>query len=114
MSLLYYRKGLGKMRKKFINVIMCIFVLFSAFTLQVQAASIVVTGINNLKTLVVSIATEIGIIVLILGIVERVIAWQNHDSAQITESRKKIVGGLIIIGIGVIVRLIVPTMAALS
>lgn len=97
------------MRKKLINAFMCILILFSMCNLPVQASAIVVTGINNLKTLVVSIVAAIGVIVLIWGVFEWAIAWQQHDSAQITQALKKVVAGLIMIGIGSIVGIIAPS-----
>lgn len=55
-----------------------------------------VQGINNLSTLIFSIISAIGGVILVWGFVQLGIALKKHDQASYSEAIMSIAGGLII------------------
>lgn len=72
----------------------------------VWASSQVVNQINNLYTLVVGIIAAAGAIVLAWGGFELGMAYFERDSSSQVQALRKIIGGLIMLGIGGIIALI--------
>lgn len=60
------------------------------------AATDPVAGINNLKTLIASIVSAVGAIILLWSIVQLGIAVKKHDPAATSESLLGVAAGLII------------------
>lgn len=60
------------------------------------AASDPVTGINNLKTLLASIVSAVGAIILLWSIVQLGMAVKKHDPAATSEALVGVAAGLII------------------
>lgn len=92
--------------QKMTAVLSMLFLYF--YTVPVQAAgnSDVINQINNMYNLVTGIIAAMGAIVLAWGGFEFGAAYQERDSAQQTQALRKIVGGLIMIGIGGIIAVI--------
>lgn len=100
-----YEKMMGKYEKMKAVLTMMLFVLY---TVPVRAAgsSDVINQINNMYNLVTGIIAAMGAIVLAWGGFEFGAAYQERDSAQQTQALRKIVGGLIMMGIGGIIAVI--------
>lgn len=100
-----YEKMTGKYEKMKAVLTMMLFVLY---TVPVRAAgsSDVINQINNMYNLVTGIIAAMGAIVLAWGGFEFGAAYQERDSAQQTQALRKIVGGLIMMGIGGIIAVI--------
>lgn len=60
----------------------------------------IVTSIDNITKISVTIISAIGIVVSLYGVFEFATAWGQHDSSQQTSAIKKIVAGLIMIFAG--------------
>ena len=70
------------------------------------AAEVVTSKLNSLYTLVLGIITAAGVIVLAWGIFEFASAYQSRDTAQQTDSLKKVVSGIIMVGAPTIIGLL--------
>ena len=60
----------------------------------------IVSAIDNITKISVTIISAIGIVVALYGVFEFATAWGQHDSSQQTAAIKKIVAGLIMIFAG--------------
>ena len=70
-------------------------------------ASSVITGkINNLYSLVLGIIKAAGAIVLAWGVFEFAAGYQSHDSAQQTQSLKKVISGILMCGASTVISLV--------
>lgn len=72
------------------------------FSSPVYAADQITSGINNLKTLVVSAVAAIGGIVLVKNVMEFASAYQQQDSSGMNSALKGIVGGLMMVCVGAV------------
>ena len=73
----------------------------------VLASSAVITGkINNLYNLVLGIIKAAGAIVLAWGVFEFAAGYQSHDSAQQTQSLKKVISGILMCGASTVISLV--------
>ena len=71
------------------------------------ASSTAITGkINNLYTLVLGIIKAAGAIVLAWGVFEFAAGYQSHDSAQQTQSLKKVISGILMCGASTVISLV--------
>lgn len=62
-------------------------------------AEAIAKSINKLYTLICGIVAAIGSITLVWGVFEFATAWQDHNTSQVTVGLKKIVSGLMMLGI---------------
>ena len=70
-------------------------VMVTAFITIAFAAAQVQGKINNLYSIVTTIITAAGAIVLAWGVFEFASAYQSRDTAQQTDSLKKVVAGIL-------------------
>ena len=71
------------------------------------ASSGAITGkINNLYELVLGIIKAAGAIVLAWGVFEFAAGYQSHDSAQQTQSLKKVISGILMCGASTVISLV--------
>lgn len=71
------------------------------------ASSAAITGkINNLYDLVLGIIKAAGAIVLAWGVFEFAAGYQSHDSAQQTQSLKKVISGILMCGASTVISLV--------
>ena len=84
-------------KKKYLMVLVTVLVLTMAFSMNAFATDAVIGKINSLKTFVVNIITEAGSIVLAWGVFEFAYAYQSRDTAQQTDSLKKVIAGIIMV-----------------
>ena len=98
---LFEKKGEGMYintrKKKYLMVLMTVLVLAMAFSMNAFATDAVIGKINSLKTFVVNIITAAGSIVLAWGVFEFAAAYQSRDTAQQTDSLKKVIAGIIMV-----------------
>lgn len=73
---------------------------------QVSAADSVVSGVNNLTSLVTTIIAAVGTVVLAQGIWDFASAYRSHDSGTQTQAIRGIVSGLIMISASAVISLI--------
>ncbi len=71
-------------------------IMLSMATAYAFAATDPVAGINNLKTLIASIVSAVGAIILLWSIVQLGIGIKKHDPAATSESLMGVAAGLII------------------
>ena len=74
--------------------------------MNVYAADAVTSKINSLYDIVLGIITAAGVIVLAWGIFEFASAYQSRDTAQQTDSLKKVVSGIIMVAAPTIINLL--------
>ena len=74
--------------------------------MNVVAAETVTSKINALYDVVLGIITAAGVIVLAWGIFEFASAYQSRDTAQQTDSLKKVVSGIIMVAAPTIINLL--------
>ena len=84
-------------KKKCLMVLMTVLILAMAFSMNASATDAVIGQINSLKTFVVNIITAAGSIVLAWGVFEIASANQSRDTAQQTDSLKKVIAGIIMV-----------------
>ncbi len=73
----------------------------------VFASSSAITGkIDNLYNLVLGIIKAAGAIVLAWGVFEFAAGYQSHDSAQQTQSLKKVISGILMCGASTVISLV--------
>jgi hypothetical protein len=98
---LFERKGEGMhintRKKKYLMVLVTVLILAMAFSMNAFATDAVIGKINSLKTFVVNIITAAGSIVLAWGVFEFASAYQSRDTAQQTDSLKKVIAGIIMV-----------------
>ena len=98
------RKGGG------IKYILILSAITAAMVISIAApafASSVITGkINNLYSLVLGIIKAAGAIVLAWGVFEFAAGYQSHDSAQQTQSLKKVISGILMCGASTVISLV--------
>ena len=75
-------------------------------SVNVMAAEAVTSKINSLYDIVLGIITAAGVIVLAWGIFEFASAYQSRDTAQQTDSLKKVVSGIIMVAAPTIINLL--------
>ena len=75
-------------------------------SMNVMAAEAVTSKINSLYDIVLGIITAAGVIVLAWGIFEFASAYQSRDTAQQTDSLKKVVSGIIMVAAPTIINLL--------
>ena len=92
--------------KKVTAILITAFVMAGAAAFPVLAADVVTGKLNSLYDLVLGIITAAGVIVLAWGIFEFASAYQSRDTAQQTDSLKKVVSGIIMIGAPTIIGLL--------
>ena len=80
------------------------FILFVSS--PVYAADQITTGLNNLKSLVLSVVAVIGIIMVVKNVMEFSSAYQQQDSSGMNSALKGIVGGLMMAFVGAILGLL--------
>ena len=73
---------------------------------SVFAADAVTGKINSLYEIVLGIITAAGVIVLAWGIFEFASAYQSRDTAQQTDSLKKVVSGIIMVAAPTIINML--------
>ena len=91
---------------RIIRVMAAALVCMAMMAFPVCAADVVTSKINNLYTLVLGIITAAGVIVLAWGIFEFASAYQSRDTAQQTDSLKKVVSGIIMVAAPTIIGLL--------
>ena len=92
-------------RKHFITAAMTM--LMTAYlSMNSMAAEAVTSKINSLYDIVLGIITAAGVIVLAWGIFEFASAYQSRDTAQQTDSLKKVVSGIIMVAAPTIINLL--------
>ena len=92
-------------RKHFITAAMMM--LMTAYlSMNSMAAEAVTSKINSLYDIVLGIITAAGVIVLAWGIFEFASAYQSRDTAQQTDSLKKVVSGIIMVAAPTIINLL--------
>ena len=84
-------------KKKYLMVLVTVLALTMAFSMNAFATDAVIGKINSLKTFVVNIITAAGSIVLAWGVFEFASAYQSRDTAQQTDSLKKVIAGIIMV-----------------
>jgi hypothetical protein len=98
---LFKEKGEGMhintRKKKYLMVLVTVLALTMAFSMNAFATDAVIGKINSLKTFVVNIITAAGSIVLAWGVFEFASAYQSRDTAQQTDSLKKVIAGIIMV-----------------
>lgn len=100
-------KGVFAKQKMKIAKAVCIFgILLFSTPMTVGAVAEVTAPIKSLQTLVTSIVSAVGAIVLVWGIFDFATAYQQHDSSQQTQSLRKIVAGLLMLAVTPIVTLL--------
>lgn len=72
----------------------------------VFGAEAVTSKINSLYEIVLGIITAAGVIVLAWGIFEFASAYQSRDTAQQTDSLKKVVSGIIMVAAPTIINML--------
>ena len=70
------------------------------------ATQVVTQKLSSLNELVLGIVTAAGVIVLAWGIFEFATAYQSRDTAQQTDSLKKVVSGIIMVAAPQIINLL--------
>lgn len=90
------RKNLHRKPCRWLKTGTIIGVFLTMSTTFAFAAEDPVTGINNLKTLLASIVSAVGAIILLWSIVQLGIAVKKHDPAATSESLVGVAAGLII------------------
>lgn len=80
------------------------FILFVSS--PVYAADQITTGLNNLKSLVLSVVAVIGIIMVVKNVMEFASAYQQQDSSGMNSALKGIVGGLMMAFVGAVLGLL--------
>ena len=68
--------------------------------------STITNKINNLYDLVLGIIKAAGAIVLAWGVFEFAAGYQSHDSAQQTQSLKKVISGILMCGASTVISLV--------
>ena len=82
-------------------------VMVMSFAVPALASSSAITGkINNLYNLVLGIIKAAGAIVLAWGVFEFAAGYQSHDSAQQTQSLKKVISGILMCGASTVIALV--------
>ena len=71
-----------------------------------SATQVVTQKLSSLNELVLGIVTAAGVIVLAWGIFEFATAYQSRDTAQQTDSLKKVVSGIIMVAAPQIINLL--------
>ena len=82
-------------RKRWGTVWLVLFTALMMTPMTAFAASQVQAKINNLYQIVTTIITAAGAIVLAWGVFEFASAYQSRDTAQQTDSLKKVVAGIL-------------------
>lgn len=78
-------------------------VLSAACSIPVYASVSGVTDtIENLKSLIISIVSGVGVIILAYNIWNWAQAYQSHDNATMSQALKGIIGGLTMAAIGAV------------
>lgn len=90
-----------KVRKMIIGIRMKIYSLLMAST----GISSLDTGLSKLKTLTIGVIAGIGVVIVGWGGFELGTALFQHDTSQIPNAIKKIVAGVVMIGVGALVGL---------
>ncbi len=93
-------------RKKILMAALYVGALLLCYSIPVSASAAITGKIDNLKNLVLGIIQSAGAIVLLWGVFEFASAYQSRDTTQQTESLKKIVSGLLMVGAGTVVGLL--------
>ena len=97
---------MGKDRKKWISAMCMTIAMLVIGSMNVMAAEAVTSKINSLYDIVLGIITAAGVIVLAWGIFEFASAYQSRDTAQQTDSLKKVVSGIIMVAAPTIINLL--------
>ncbi len=84
-------------KNRIFRIVAAFLVCMLLMAFPASAAEAVTSKINNLYTLVLGIITAAGVIVLAWGIFEFASAYQSRDTAQQTDSLKKVVSGIIMV-----------------
>ncbi len=94
----------GRMKKHIVSMVAGLITAVSMYTLPVHASGVseVLSPINNLKTLVLSIIGAVGVIVLAKNVMEFAQAYQQQDSSSMNSALKGIVAGLIMAAISAV------------
>ncbi len=85
----------GKRNKRCIGSVMATMTALLLMPMNAFAAAQVQGKINNLYSIVTTIITAAGAIVLAWGVFEFASAYQSRDTAQQTDSLKKVVAGIL-------------------
>ena len=93
-------------RKKRITAVLMTMMTAVMISMNVMAAEAVTSKINSLYDIVLGIITAAGVIVLAWGIFEFASAYQSRDTAQQTDSLKKVVSGIIMVAAPTIINLL--------
>ena len=93
-------------RKKRITAVLMTMMMAVMISMNVMAAEAVTSKINSLYDIVLGIITAAGVIVLAWGIFEFASAYQSRDTAQQTDSLKKVVSGIIMVAAPTIINLL--------
>lgn len=93
-------------RKKRITSVLMTMMAAVMISMNVMAAEAVTSKINSLYDIVLGIITAAGVIVLAWGIFEFASAYQSRDTAQQTDSLKKVVSGIIMVAAPTIINLL--------
>ena len=97
------RKAVSSVTGALTWAILCAFFL----SFPALASSSAITGkINNLYDLVLGIIKAAGAIVLAWGVFEFAAGYQSHDSAQQTQSLKKVISGILMCGASTVISLV--------
>lgn len=89
------RKEDGQNRARAVLIVLCTMALLAMVPMNVFAAAQVQRKINSLYSIVTTIITAAGAIVLAWGVFEFASAYQSRDTAQQTDSLKKVVAGIL-------------------
>ena len=81
-------------------------VMVISFTAPAFASAAITGKINNLYNLVLGIIKAAGAIVLAWGVFEFAAGYQSHDSAQQTQSLKKVISGILMCGASTVISLV--------
>lgn len=97
----------GGRGKHLLSLSALIAVMVMSFAVPALASSSAITGkINNLYNLVLGIIKAAGAIVLAWGVFEFAAGYQSHDSAQQTQSLKKVISGILMCGASTVIALV--------
>jgi len=100
--------GKGTLLKKAtgLAVITAVAVMVCAAPAFASGTSAITGKITNLYNLVLGIIKAAGAIVLAWGVFEFAAGYQSHDSAQQTQSLKKVISGILMCGASTVIALV--------
>ena len=91
---------------KRIMLLLCISVLFLAIPCPVYAADAIIGKITSFGDFLKGVVQEVGVLILIFGIMTFGAGWLGHDTTQQWSGLRVIIGGLIMTGVGMLLTLL--------